>query len=85
MCAYMSVHVCICACVWGVAACLSDKAYGADPVLPGQSHIQIRGDNIHWKNCCRLDTALYITHNTVCVFYGSCICVCVCLCRHIGL
>lgn len=57
----MSVFASVCVCVRGVAACPSDKAYGADPVLPGQSHIQIRADSIHWKNCCRLDTALY-TH-----------------------
>ncbi|CAB1425284.1 unnamed protein product [Pleuronectes platessa] len=42
----------------GVAACPRDKTYGADPVLPGQSHIQIRADSIHWENCCRLNTAL---------------------------
>lgn len=74
----MSVHMCVSVCLWGhggggegVAACPSDKAYGAGPVLPGQSHIQIRADNIHWKNCCRLDTT---SAGTMLL-----LCVCVCL------
>lgn len=87
---YVHIYLCVCmcecacVCVWErVAACPSDKAYGAGTVLPGQSHIQIRADNIHWKSCCRLDTALHATHTS-----QSCVCFidaffCICLCVNI--
>lgn len=65
-------------CVWEVAACPSDKARGAGPVLPDRSHIQIRADNIQWKNCCRLETA-QTTHNAMCVLEQLYLCVCVCV------
>lgn len=72
----MSVHVYKCVSVGGgVAACPGDKAYGAGPVLPGRSHIQIRADNIHWENCCRLETA-QTTHNAECVLEQLCLRVC---------
>lgn len=85
-CIYICVYACVSVlvCVWErVAACPSDKAYGAGTVLPGQSHIQIRADNIHWKSCCRLDTALHATHTS-----QSCVCFidaffCICLCVNI--
>lgn len=56
---------CVSGVKWGVGACPSDKVHGADPALPGQSHAEIRTDNIQRKNCCRLNSTLYKTRRAV--------------------
>lgn len=74
---HINASVSVFVCVRGVAACPGDKEQA--PVLLGQSQIQIREDNIHWKKCCRLDRApgtrphcttrdVFFFSNSLCVF-----------------